>query len=53
LLAYICKVTKKFCFKEKEKENKLVLGMCWAMESFLVKCGGIFFKGLGKEEESS
>jgi hypothetical protein len=34
LLAYICKVTKKFEFKEKEKENKLVLGISWAMESF-------------------
>jgi hypothetical protein len=41
-----------FAFQEKERENKLVLGMCWAMES-LMNCRGIFFKGLGREEESS
>jgi hypothetical protein len=42
-----------FAFQEKERKSKLVLGMCWAMESFLMNCGGIFFKGLGREEESS
>jgi hypothetical protein len=39
--------------KDPKKENKLVLGKCWAMESFLMNCRGIFFKGLGREEESS
>jgi hypothetical protein len=41
-----------FAFQE-ERKSKLVLGMCRAMESFLMNCGGIFFKELGIEEESS
>jgi hypothetical protein len=39
-------VTKKLPFREKERKSKLVFGMCWAMESFLMDCGGIFFKDL-------
>jgi len=40
-------VTKKLPFREKErKRSKLVFGKCWAMESFLMDCGGIFFKDL-------
>jgi hypothetical protein len=31
-------VTKKFAFREKERKiSKLLFGMCWAMESFLME----------------
>ena len=51
--ACICvNVTNEFAFsREGEKEQTCAFRMYWAMESFLMGCGGIFFKDL--EERKS
>ena len=44
-------VTNEFAFSRGEKEQTCAFRMYWAMESFLMDCGGIFFKDL--EERKS
>jgi hypothetical protein len=49
-------VTKKlplFFKKRRREEANLCFRICWAMESFLMDCGGIFLKDLEKMESQT